>query len=188
MVLRPGGNHRAALGPMVCFYTDFSRFMNGSNQRQPHFYFSLLRLLAMLRGGDATRAESNGVEAWLAGGALNLVSYLFFTQFIPADLKRWQTALLLVALAFLVCLFWLLVLYLNSLIIKFLRLGGFFRTIPIRRAQSILLGISATAMAIDLLRHGSWMREVAALWLIAVAMNLAAAAVLAFRHGARHHE
>lgn len=161
--------------------------MNGSNQRQPQFYFSLLRLLAMRRGGDATRAESNGVEAWVAGVAINLVSYLFFARLLPADLKPWLTALSLVALAFVVWLFWLLVLYLNSVIIKSLRLGGFFRTIPIRRAQSILLGTWATAMAIDLLRRDSWMREVAAIWLIAVAMNLAAATVLAFRHGARHH-
>jgi hypothetical protein len=162
--------------------------MNELNQRQPHFYFSLLRLMAMRRGGDATRAESNGVEAALASVAIYLVSYLFFAQLLPANLKPWLIALSLVALAFLVCLFWLLVLYLNSLIIKFLRLCGIFRTIPIRRAQSILAGTWATAMAFDLVRRSSWTGEVAAIWLIALTMNLAAAAVLAFRHGARHHE
>ena len=162
--------------------------MNELNQRQPHFYFSLLRLMTMMRGGDARRAESNGVEAWLASVAIYLISYLFFAQFIPANFTLWQTALLLVGLAFVVWPFWLLVLYLNSLIIKFLRLCGLFRTIPIRRAQSILLATWATAMAFDLVRRSSWTGEVAAIWFIALTMNLAAAAVLAFRNGAHHHE
>jgi hypothetical protein len=161
--------------------------MNELDQR-PQFYFSLLRLLALWRGADARRAENNAAEAWLAGVAIYLISYLFFAQFIPADLKLWQVTLLLTALAFLVWLFWLLVLYLNSLVIKLLRPCGLFRTIPTRRAQSILLGTWATAMAFDLLGSGSWMGEAAAIWLVAVAMNLAAAAVLAFRNGARTHQ
>ena len=35
--------------------------MNKTGQRQ--FYFSLFRMIAMFRGGDARRAESNGFEA-----------------------------------------------------------------------------------------------------------------------------
>jgi hypothetical protein len=93
-----------------------------------------------------------------------------------------------VGLLFLVWLFWLVVLYLNSLIIKLLRLAGLFRSIPTRRAQSILLATWATAMAFHLLDRGSWIGEVASIWLVAVAMNLAAAAILAFRHGARRIE
>ncbi len=159
--------------------------MNEFDPSRPRFYFSLLRLLALLRGGDATRAETNGSEAWLAGVAMYLIGFLFFAQFVPTDGKPWLTALSLLILAFLVWLFWLLVLYLNSLVIKLLRPARFFQSIPIRRAQSILLGISATAMAFDLVQRGSWMGEIAATWLVAVALNLAAAVVLAFRHGAR---
>lgn len=158
------------------------------NDRDPHFYFSLLRLMAMLRGGDPRRAENNGAEAWVGGVAIYLISYLFFAQFIPADLRIWQTGLLGAGLAFLVWLFWLLALYLNSLIIKFLCLFGIFRIIPTRRAQSVLVGITVTAMALALLQRGSWIREIAAIWLLAVAMNLAAAAVLAFRDGGCSHE
>jgi hypothetical protein len=159
--------------------------MNESDPSRPHFYFSLLRLLALLRGGDATRAETNGSEAWLAGVAMYLISFLFFAQFVPVDLNFWLTGLALIVLAFLVWLFWLVVLYFNSLIIKLLRPAGFFQSIPTRRAQSILLGISATTMALDLVQRGSWMGEVAAIWLVAVALNLAAAVVLAFRNGTR---
>ena len=162
--------------------------MNELDKNRPHFYFSLLRLLALFRGGDTRRAENNGAEAWLGGLAINLISYLFFAQFIPDDLKLWQRALLLVLLAFFVWLFWLVVLYINSLVIKFLRLCGLFHSMPIRRLQSVLLGISATAMAGGLLQTDSWSREIASIWLIMVAMNLSAAAVLFFNHGNRGRE
>lgn len=159
--------------------------MNELGKPRPHFYFSLLRLMALLRGGDATRAENNGLEAWFGGLAINLISYLFFAQFIPGDLQLWQRALLLVLLAFFVWLFWLVVLYINSLIIKFVRLCGLFQSIPIRRMQSVLLGISATAMAGGLLQTDSWSREIASIWLVMVAMNLSAAAILFFIHETR---
>ena len=114
-----------------------------------------------------------------------LVSYLFFAQFIPATLGLWSRVLSLVLLAFLVWLLWLLALYLNSLVIKLLQPCGLFRTIPIRRAQSILVAGTASAMALQLLAGGGWSAEIAAIWLVAVAMNLAAAAILALRNGNR---
>jgi hypothetical protein len=158
--------------------------MNKSDKRQ--FYFSLLRVIAMLRGGDAGRAESNGFEALLVGLMIYSIHYSFFaTLFIPSHLKPWLTALFLVALAFWIWLFWLLLLYINSVIIKVLHVCGLFRAIPTRRAQSVLWGISTTVMAGALLKNSPWLREFGAIWLVAVAMNLAAAVVLAFSDGAR---
>jgi hypothetical protein len=158
--------------------------MNKSNKRQ--FYFSLFRLLAMLRGGDARRAESNSFEAWLVGLMVYAIHYLFFaTLFIPSHLPPWLAALLFVALAFWIWLFWLLLLYINSVIIKFLHLCGLFRALPTRRAQSVLCGILTTAMACVLLRSSPAPRELGAIWLVAVAMNLTAALVLAFSDAAR---
>ncbi len=159
--------------------------MNKSDKRSTQFYFSLLRVIAMLRGGDARRAESNGFEAWLVGLTIYSIHYLFFaTLFIPSNLEPWLTALFLVALAFWIWLFWLLVLYINSVIIKALRLCGLFRRIPTRRAQSILWGISTTAMACVLLKSSPLPRELGAIWLVAGAMNLASAVVLAFSDAA----
>jgi hypothetical protein len=158
--------------------------MNKTGTRQ--FYFSLFRLLALLRGGDARRAESNGFEAWLLGLMMYSIHYLFFvTLLLPFSLQPWQTALILVACAFWVWLFWLLFLYINSVIIQALHLCGLFRTLPIRRAQSILWGICTTAMAYALLQGSPALRELGAIWLVAIAMNLAAAAVLAFSDAAR---
>jgi hypothetical protein len=157
--------------------------MNPTGPR--HFYFSLFRLLALFRGGDARRAESNGFEAWLLGLAIYAIHYLFFVRlFISTHLASWQVALLLLANAFWIWLFWLLLLYINSVIIQALRVGGLFRTIPIRRAQSILWGICTTAMACALLDGSPALREFGAIWLVAVAMNLAAAVILAFCDGA----
>lgn len=158
--------------------------MNTSNKRQ--FYFSLFRVLAMLRGGEARRAESNGFEAWLVGLMVYAIHYLFFaTLFIPSPLEPWLSALLLVVLAFWIWLFWLLLLYINSVITKFLHLCGLFRTLPARRVQSVLWGIFTTAMAWALLKGSPWAHEVGAFWLVAVAMNLAAAAFLAFSNATR---
>ena len=156
------------------------------NQSHRQFYFSLFRVIALLRGGDARRAESNGFEAWLVGLMIYSIHYLFFaTLFVPSQLEPWLTALLLVALAFWIWLFWLLLLYINSVIIKLLRICGLFRTLPIRRAQSILWGISTTAMACVLLKSSPALRELGAIWLVAVAMNLVAALVLTFSDAAR---
>jgi hypothetical protein len=158
--------------------------MNKSDNRR--FYFSLLRFIAMLRGGDARRAESNGFEAWLVGLTIYSIHYFFFaTLFIPSNLEPSLTALLLIALVFWIWLFWLVVLYINSVIIKLLHLCGLLRTIPTRRAQSILWGISTTAMACLLLKSSPSLRELGAIWLVAVAMNLAAAVFLAFSNEAR---
>jgi len=157
--------------------------MKQSAKREPLFYFSLPRLVAKICGGNPRRAETNAVEAWAGGLLFYLISYVFFAaQLIPRGLVHWRTVLLLVALVFFVWLFGLLLLYINSLIIKVLRLCGLFRTIPIRRAQSILLGITTTAMAGALLTRESWMRGVGLFWLLAVAVNLASALVLALRN------
>ena len=161
--------------------------MDKIDKRQ--FYFSLLRVIALLRGGDPRRTESNGLEALLIGLTIYSIHYLFFaTRFIPSNLEPWLTALLLVALAFWIWLFWLLLLYINSVIIKVLHVGGLFRAIPTRRAQSILWGISTTAMACMLLKSSPSLREFAAIWLVTVAMNLASAAVLAFSDATRSPE
>jgi hypothetical protein len=153
----------------------------------PRFYFALARLLARVRGGSSERAETNGGEAWIASIATYLVSYLFFAQFIPATLGLWPRALSFILLAFLVWLLWLLALYLNSLVIMLLQACGLFRAIPIRRAQSILVAGTASVMSLQLLQGGGWSAEIAAIWLVAVAMNLAAAAILALRNGNRAH-
>lgn len=167
---------------MVRVHSDFCA-MNKS--KLPRFYFALPRLLAALRGGDAQRAEQNGGEAWIASILIFLVTFFFLAQAIPEDCGVILTALLVILLAFAGWLLWLLVLHLNSLVINALRSAGLIGSLPTRRAQGVLIGITVTAMAAQLLQNRGWPAELAAVWLIAVAMNLSAAAILAFRHGKR---
>lgn len=155
--------------------------MNQSHRLPIRFYFALPRLLAMLRGGDPRRGEQNGAEAWVAGIASYLVSYLFFAGFVPETFAWWTNGLLLVILAFLVWLFWLLALYVNSLVLKLLSWAGLFRALPVRRGQSVLVATTTTAMAFGLLPRGGLAGELGATWLAAVALNLGAALILAFR-------
>jgi hypothetical protein len=70
-------------------------------------------------------------------------------------------------------------------IIQLLRLGGLFRTVAARHAQSILWGVVTTAMACELLKDSPWVREIGAIWLVAVAMNLASAVVLVLSNASR---
>ena len=156
------------------------------NERElPRFYFALLRLLAKMRGGDATRAERNAAEAWFGGVAIYAISYLYFAAFVPDVLSWWFRALFFVALAFLVMLFWLLMLHLNSLILKFVRSVGLFRSPPMRRGQSVLLVAASIGMAVALAQRDSIVSELGAIWLIAVTMNLVAAIILALGNGDR---
>jgi hypothetical protein len=151
--------------------------------RPPRFYFALPRLLALLRHGDSSRAEINAGEAWAGSIAIFVVSYLFFAGFVSNSLYPWLAALLFVALPFFVLLFWLLALFANSLILKLLRASGVFQSLPQRRGQAVLVGIATTAMALLMVQGGSVAGEIASIWLVAVALNLAAAVILAFRNG-----
>ena len=155
--------------------------MNG--QQSPRFYFALPRLLALLRHGDTRRAESNGVEAWAGNIAVFIVSYLFFFRFVPGDMAWWLVASTLMVLAVVVWLFWLLALYLNSLILGVLRRFGLFCSLPARRGQAVLVVAATTAMAVRLAQDGSFSGEIGAIWLVAVAMNLGAAIILLVRDG-----
>jgi hypothetical protein len=154
-----------------------------NEHRSPRFYFALPRLLALLRHGDTTRAELNGVEAWAGNIAIFVVWYLFLARFVPGRLVWWLAALALIGLPVLVLLSWLLALYLNSLILELLRRFGLLRSLPVRRGQAVLLSAATTAMAVQLMQGGALSGEIGAIWLVAVAMNLVAAIILVLRDG-----
>ena len=158
-----------------------------NGESPPGYYFSLLRLMATFRGGSSRRSETNNTEAWIASVAIYLISYLFFTQFVPETLGLGIRILLLAVLIFPVWIFSLVSLFLNSLLVKLLHVCGLFRALPARRAQSILVSGTASLMSFQLLQGGGWRTEIAAIWLIVVAMNLAAAVILLLRNGDRSH-
>jgi hypothetical protein len=155
--------------------------MNGPDS--PRFYFALPRFLALLRGGNSRRVEKNGTEMWIVSIAIYLISLLFFAGFISPELPGWIIGVSLAATALWVFVFWLIALHLNLLVLRVVRACGFFRAIPVRRGQGVLIVTATTAMAFLVLQRGSVGSEIAAIWITGVAMNLVAALILAFRNG-----
>lgn len=146
---------------------------------EPGFYFALPRLIARISGGNEVRTETNWLEANVAGGLIHGIAYLFLAQLCLRGLERWQQLLLLLPLAALVWAAWLLILYFNHLIVRLLRAGGMLRKIPDDRAQGLLITAMTTVFAVALVNAGELFAFAGGLWIVALALNLAAGGVLA---------
>ena len=146
---------------------------------EPRYYFALPRLIARAWGGNSSPAETNWVEANVAGGLVHGIAYLFAALLFLRDLSPVQQALLFLPLAVFVWLAWLLVLYINSLVIRLLRAGGMLRKTPDDRAQGLFIGVMTTAFAVALLRAGAYYGFAGGIWLAALSVNFLAAALLA---------
>ena len=146
------------------------------------YYFALPRLLARARGHSAERSEQNWLEANLVGALVHGITFIFAARLLVDNRAIWQQVVLLVPLALLVCAWWSLFFYLNALFLKLLRAASLMRSMPDRRAQSLLVGIATTLLAWQLVAAGSWMQVPGLIWIIAVALNLVAAGVLALIH------
>ncbi len=94
---------------------------------EPVFHFALARLWARATGGSSRPAEKSWLEANVVGGLVHGMAYLFAAHFAWRNLTAWQATLLALPLALGVGLGWLLVLYLNSLVIRLLRALGLLR-------------------------------------------------------------
>lgn len=148
-------------------------------------YFALLRLVEKWRGRSAVRSEGNWLEAYLAGICIYLISYIFAANLWLPHLRWWQAVIALFVLVFVMCVFWLAVLHVNSLLVKLSWTCGLCPDLPANRIQSVLIGIVTTALAAQLLADGSWLWWIGALWITAVALNLAAAFLLALLYDER---
>ena len=141
---------------------------------QGGFYFALLRLIARLRHGTAARSESNAAEAYVVGASIFLLSFVFLSICVG-----WRSPPLLLLLLFATWIFWVLLLYTNSLIVRVTRFTRVARTCTNSRLQSTLIGFESTGFAIVLVAHRDPARVLGALWLVVVAANLVAALLLA---------
>lgn len=151
---------------------------NPECQQRPQYYFSLPRLVVSQLGWNAERTESNWLEANVVGAAEHLICYLFAVYLLLHGLPLWEQLALLIPVAVLVWICWLIVLYLNAVLIRLLRVCGLLGQLSNARAQSVLLGSVTTAFAFYLVGLGSWLGVLGIAWIGAVALNLLAAAVL----------
>ncbi len=142
------------------------------------FYFSLPRLLAKCGGRSAKRTQNNWLEANAAGIFLHIVFYAFAFRVFLNGHSLWLQLLLLLPLAFLVWIFWLLLFYFDSLVMRGLRAIGLMRHLSDGRAQSILIGLVASVCALALAFDRGAYKIIGLSWLALVVLNLLSAAIL----------
>jgi hypothetical protein len=149
------------------------------------FYFSLPRLLSKVTGRDSDFSEGSFFETCLGSLVVLLIPYFFLVDLVMNHVGRWMAFGTGVALLFAIWIFWLVVLYLNWVMIEVLHGLGFFRGVTERHLQDILVGLIITFFASELSILNSWVRWIGILWLIILAMNLAATLSLALTNTTR---
>jgi hypothetical protein len=155
------------------------------NERITGNYFALPRLVRKWRGGSAERSEIDWREGYATGVVVYLISYFFVASLLLRHLHGWRLGLALALLLFGMWIFWLIVVYLNSLIAKAIWACGFAANLSPSRVQNVLIGLLTTAFAAQLIIAGPWISWIGALWLMAVCSNLGAALLLAIWYDER---
>jgi hypothetical protein len=135
-----------------------------------------------MRGLNAARSERNWIEAYIPGNVVFFITYLFIASLLWPKLRGWELVIVLPLLLPAVWIAWLIMLYLYSLVVKACWAVGLCTDLSRNRIQSVLAGITTTALAAQLLVAGSWLRWIGAIWIGAVALNLSAALILALFH------
>jgi hypothetical protein len=144
------------------------------------YYFAFPRLIHRLLGGTAERRENNWVEAYGTGVFIYLLSYVYAVDWFELKRDSVLSLLALIPLLFGMWIFWLVVVYLNSLVIKALRVAGWIDRSAKPGAQSVLLSALTSLFALDVARMDSVVRWLALAWFVMLALNIFSAAVLAF--------
>lgn len=135
------------------------------------YYFALPRLCAWIGGGSVERSESNWLEAYGAGAVMFLVSYAAVLVRVA------QNVFSAVLLLFATWIGWLIIFYINSLIVRAFRQIGVFHTSSKAGAQNIIIGVETTLCALFLIVRSEW-PLLAWFWIVLVASNLLAAILL----------
>ena len=141
-------------------------------------YFSLTRLIGKLFGRDSVSGESSSFEAHLGSGIVFLIPYLFFIQLARGDIQGWGLLFVLIVAAFLVWLFWIVALYLNSFLVRAVHRISFFSSPASRHVQDFLVRSLLTLIAARLATAGSLFRWAGIAWFAFLILNVLAAAIL----------
>lgn len=152
--------------------------MKDEKKRPTGFYFALPRLLNRWRGRPDQVSEACVVEAYFGSIGIFVVTYVLAWQLFAGRLAGWRTILTGALLVIAVWIFWLLVFYLNALVIKAFHVGGLFCETPNRDAQNIFVGLILAALAFPLSILHSWVRWIGVLCLLGLGANFLAMVVL----------
>ena len=144
------------------------------------YAFALLRLVARLAGRRVRRAEFSGAEAWTLGLLVYGICWTFLGRLLlPGVRSILGQLLILLALPFAIWAGFLLLYYLNSLLITPFRRLGLYSAVTNNLFQHVVIMSLITGLALVLLRDESlWVKSLGAFWLVLLGANLVATIIL----------
>jgi hypothetical protein len=148
------------------------------------YAFALPRLIARLGGRDARRAELSRWEAYGLGILVFGISCVFAAHaFLPFVRPVVLQYLILFLLPFAMWVAFLLLYYLNSLVIVLLRRLGLYSAVTNNPFQHFVVILLISLLAALLVRNETgWMRSLGAFWLGLICLNLLSIVILKLLH------
>jgi hypothetical protein len=148
--------------------------MNDPATRQIGYAFALPRLVARLAGHKPRRAEFSGAEAYGLGILVFGFSYVFVARALLPIVRSFVLYLLvLFALPFAIWVAFLLLYYLNSLVIALFRKLGLYAAVTNTPFQHVIIMSLTTGVAFFFLRDEcDWVKSLGIFWLGLVCLNV----------------
>ncbi len=152
--------------------------------REVGYAFALPRLIARLSGRAARRAELSRWEAYGLGILVFGINCVFAAHaLLPFVRPVFLRLLVLCVLPFAMWMAFLLLYYVNALVIALLRRVRLYAAPTNNPFQHIVIMSLTTVVAVLLLRDGTrWMCSLGMLWLALLGFNLLAMVILKLRH------
>ena len=152
--------------------------------RELGYAFALPRLIARLGGHDARRAELSRWEAYGLGILVFGISCVFAAHaFLPFVRPLVLRYLILFLLPFAMWVAFLLLYYLNSLVIVLLRRLGLYSAVTNNPFQHFVVILLISLLAALLVRNEiGWIRSLGAFWLGLICLNLLSIVILKLLH------
>jgi len=137
----------------------------------PH-YFALTRLLA--REGPNARSEQSACEAYLGAATFFTVTYFFIAAPLFAEISIGRIVLALLFAPFVVCILWLILLYVNAVLRNALVRLGAATSLAARDFQHVMMCIWLTIFSVSLARNDHWFRWVGLGWCALLSLEILA--------------
>lgn len=172
---------------MVFVSPDFSEAMKDGaspSEREIGYAFALPRLIALLGGRRARRAEFSRWEAYGLGILVFGISCVFVAHTLLSVVRpAFARFLLLPLLPFAIWAAFLLLYYVNSLLTAFLRRIGLYSAETNNPFQHFVIMSLTTLLALLLVwEESAWMKSLGLLWLGLLFLNLISILLLRFLH------
>jgi hypothetical protein len=160
--------------------------MSKRELRPPGYAFALPRLGARLAGRKVRRAPLSSWETYGTGIFVFALSAVFAGRLIlPLVRPAFLQLLALLVLPFLIWVAWLLLFYVNSLVIALFRKLGLYSAATNNPFQHVVIVALSTLLAALLVRDASgWIRLLGTAWIALVGLNLLSIVILKILHEA----